>query len=119
MEPVSDRHSIRLDGYDYTTNAAYFITICTRHKEHRFDHIIDGVMPLNEAGLMVEERIRFIPVRFPGTLIDSYIVMPNHVHFIITLLGYHPVDKLIPNGESGSDGVSISNDKSVPDGCCL
>ena len=119
MEPVSDRHSIRLDGYDYTTNAAYFITICTRHKEHRFGHIIDGVMPLNEAGSMVEECIRSISVRFPGTLIDSYIVMPNHVHFIIISLGYHPVDKLIPNGESGSDGVSVSNDGSVSDDYCL
>lgn len=92
MEPVSSRRSVRLNGYDYTTADSYFITVCTQHKEHRFGHIADDIMWLNEAGRMVAERIQAIPARFPGTLIDSYVVMPNHIHFILTLLEY------VPNG---------------------
>ncbi|MEZ0483418.1 transposase [Fibrella aquatica] len=88
MENYSSRRSIRLDGFDYASADSYFITICTQHKEHRFGRITDGTMLLNEAGQMIFERILAIPAKFPGTLIDSCVVMPNHVHFILTLLGY-------------------------------
>ena len=91
MEPVPSRRSVRLPEYDYASAGSYFITICTQHKEHRFGQIANDEMCLNQAGNMVSERILAIPDRFPGTLIDSYVVMPNHIHFIITLLGYAPV----------------------------
>ena len=98
MNLASTRRSIRLDGYDYATDGAYFITICTQHKEHRFGHIADGVMMLNTAGTMISERIQAIPAKFSGTLIDSFVVMPNHIHFILSLLGYQKIDKSIPDG---------------------
>ena len=104
MEPVAIRRSIRLKEYDYAADGAYFITVCIQHKEHRFGHIADGEMVLNEAGRMIAERIQAIPAKFPGTLIDSFVVMPNHIHFILSLLGYVPNIGLIPN------------DKSVPNG---
>ncbi|HEX9956930.1 MAG TPA: hypothetical protein VGA96_06735 [Fibrella sp.] len=83
----SDRQSIRLDEYDYAGEGAYFITVCTQHKQHRFGYIADGAMHLNEAGHMIAERILAIPAKFPGVQIDAYVVMPNHIHFIVSLLG--------------------------------
>ncbi len=121
----SDRQSIRLDEYDYASQGAYFITICVQHKQHRFGYIIDGTMHLNEAGQMIEERILAIAVRFPDTLIDSYVVMPNHVHFIISLLGNNPNGSHVGAPHRGcplSDrqGRASSDDNnvltSVPDG---
>ncbi|RYF77649.1 MAG: hypothetical protein EOO39_03420 [Cytophagaceae bacterium] len=109
MEPIDIRRSVRLDGFDYTTADSYFITICTQHKEHRFGYISDGVMHLNEAGQMISERILAIPAKFPGTLVDSYVVMPNHIHFILTLLGYQPTGDSLSNGGSVSDGGLVSD----------
>ena len=88
-----NRRSIRLPDYDYATAGAYFITICTQQKEYRFGHITNDEMTLNDAGRMISERILAIPAQFPSALIDSYVVMPNHIHFIITLLGYR-VDRV-------------------------
>jgi len=44
------RKSIRLKGYDYKQNGAYFITIVTQNRECIFGDIINEKMLLNEAG---------------------------------------------------------------------
>ena len=103
MEPVPSRRSVRLPEYDYASAGSYFITICTQHKEHRFGHVAHDEMILNEAGLMIEERILAIPDRFPTALIDSQVVMPNHIHFIITLLDYVPVSTGITHLDGNDD----------------
>ena len=50
------RKSIRLPGYDYSTEGFYFITICTKDKKCIFGKIVDGEMILNEAGKIVKEE---------------------------------------------------------------
>jgi putative transposase len=50
------RHSIRLQGYDYSQSGAYFLTICTYGKVHLFGKIVHGEMYLNEFGTIVEEE---------------------------------------------------------------
>jgi len=52
------RQSIRLKDYDYTSDGAYFLTICAQNKEHRFGDIIDGKMILNPAGEMIRKWLR-------------------------------------------------------------
>lgn len=44
------RRSIRLSGYDYSQNGAYFITICTQNKECLFGDIENGEMRMNDPG---------------------------------------------------------------------
>lgn len=34
---TSSRHSIRLKGYDYSEDGAYFITACTKYRMPYFD----------------------------------------------------------------------------------
>lgn len=41
----------------------------------------------NGAGRMVERRLREIENKFPGVLLDCYVVMPNHLHMILFLTG--------------------------------
>jgi len=48
------RHSIRLQGYDYSQAGAYFVTVVTRQRECLFGEIADGNMRLNEAGKIVQ-----------------------------------------------------------------
>jgi len=44
-------------------------------------------MHRNEAGQMIESAWRAIPDRFPCAQIDEYIVMPNHLHGILRIVG--------------------------------
>ncbi len=78
-----NRQSIRAPGFDYRDPGTYFVTICTQHREHLFGEIRHGVMGLSAMGQIVKECIKQIPRHFPGITIDTYVVMPNHVHILV------------------------------------
>ena len=80
------RRSIRLKGYDYSADGLYFITICTKERNHYFGRVIDGKMVLNERGQIVKnEWLNTINVRKDEVILHEYIVMPNHFHAIIEI----------------------------------
>lgn len=79
------RKQIRIRNYNYNSNGLYFITFCTQFRLCLLGDIHDGVMRLNPAGLMVHNEISSIPIRYVGVGVDSFVVMPNHVHAIIAL----------------------------------
>ena len=75
------RKTIRLHNYDYSSNGAYFVTICTQDRTRRF---WDSDRPeLNRSGEMVLAWAKDLPRHFPGVNLDSYAVMPNHVHLVL------------------------------------
>jgi REP element-mobilizing transposase RayT len=84
---IHHRHSIRLREYDYSANGAYFVTICTQGRECLFGDIVEGQMNLNDAGRMVEEVWLKLPERFPQITLDERVIMPNHFHGIICIVG--------------------------------
>ncbi|MBM3155874.1 MAG: transposase [Chloroflexi bacterium] len=90
MTPNLDKHqrrSIRLKHYDYSQAGAYFITICTYDKECLFGKVTNGEMVLNEYGKVVEEEwYRSGKIRHEIEL-DAFIVMPNHIHGVVTIVG--------------------------------
>ena len=75
------RKSPRLQGYDYSENGYYFVTICTHEKKCIFGKPND----LNELGIIVLQGILKIPEHYPQVAIDKFVVMPNHVHLLIYL----------------------------------
>ena len=79
------RRSIRLRGYDYSQPGTYFVTICTRNSEYLFGDIVDGEMVLNEAGWIARRGWQDIPVHFPHVELDEWVIMPNHLHGIVTI----------------------------------
>lgn len=81
------RKTIRLKGYDYSEPGAYFITIRTKDRECFFGNIVDDKMVLNNCGWMIEKWYFEIPNKFPDIHCDQYIIMPNHIHFIIINVG--------------------------------
>jgi putative transposase len=82
---IHRRKSIRLHGYDYSQAGSYFITLCTHDRLPLFGEIVEGAMVLNTAGKIVENCWRAIPGHFPQVTLDEFIVMPNHVHGIISV----------------------------------
>src|SRR5574341_1277942 len=79
------RRSIRLKGYDYTQVGAYFVTICTQHRECLFGEVVDGEMQVNVYGRIVQACWDAITIHFPFVALDAFMVMPNHIHGIIVL----------------------------------
>lgn len=77
--------SIRLKHWDYSDPGFYFITICTRDRENMFGEIIDGKMILNKYGFIAKYYLKQIHSHFRFIRIDSFIVMPNHIHLILQI----------------------------------
>lgn len=76
------RHSIRLSGYDYSQEGAYYVTVDAWKHECLFGIVVDAAMHLNEYGKIANECWSSIPEHFAHVELDEYIVMPNHVHGI-------------------------------------
>jgi len=79
------RRSIRLSHYDYGESGAYFITFCVRNRACLLGDIVDGAMVLNELGKIVAAEWLRTPALRPNVALDEFVVMPNHIHAIITL----------------------------------
>jgi len=77
------RKSIRLQGYDYSQEGLYFITICCQNRSCFFGEIQSGQMLLNEYGQIAhQEWLKTAELR-SNIAIDEFVIMPNHMHGII------------------------------------
>jgi putative transposase len=77
MNDKPNRRTLRLSSFDYRSKGAYFVTIGTYK---RYPHFQDPVLRH-----ILEEQWNKLPQRFPGVVLDSFIIMPDHVHFIVRL----------------------------------
>ena len=80
-----NRRSIRMQGYDYSREGAYFVTICAYQRRCLFGRIVGDEMRLNRWGeIITEEWLRTEEVR-STVMLDVFVVMPNHFHGIMVL----------------------------------
>jgi len=79
-------------GRDYTSNAAYYVTIVTKNRVHFFGGIKNGEMVLSEIGQIANNLWYEIPIHQPNIKLDAFIIMPNHIHCIVV------IDKPVGNG---------------------
>ena len=82
---IRHRKPIRLQGYDYSGIGSYFVTICTFQRAYLFGEIQSGNMVLNDCGTYAQQCWTAIPEHYPHVSLDEYVVMPNHIHGIITI----------------------------------
>jgi hypothetical protein len=118
------RQSIRLRGYDYTQQGAYFVTICTYERVCLFGDVMNGVLQFSRFGEIAIRCWQAIPEHFQDVHLDEFIVMPNHVHGILVLtdnskdtalsLGARP--KLVPlqSNNSANQYPVLCQPSSVP-----
>src|SRR3972149_9706 len=79
------RRSIRMSGYDYAEEGAYFVTVVTHQRECLFGGIADGEMRIDRYGEVVrDEWLRSVQIRREIDL-DVFVVMPNHLHGIVVI----------------------------------
>ncbi|HLF04721.1 MAG TPA: hypothetical protein VI855_05840, partial [Dehalococcoidia bacterium] len=100
------RRSIRLKDYDYSQAGAYFVTVCTHSRQCLFGDVADGQMVLSEAGRLVQQTWQHLPTRFPSVALDTSVVMPNHIHGVITIVGAGLALPWVGQGAAGQGAAS-------------
>ena len=101
--------SARAVWHDYN-GGNYFITICTKNREHFFGEIVPAVetlratspvemgciaketlratsLRMTEIGKYAFENLQNINIHYPYAEIPLFVVMPNHVHAIVLIDG--------------------------------
>jgi REP element-mobilizing transposase RayT len=78
------RKNIRLRDYDFSSPGAYMVTICTI-KRHQpiLGSLQNGLIKLSPLGKVISKRWSTIPEHFPGVSLDTWIIMPDHIHGIL------------------------------------
>ncbi|MBQ7218244.1 MAG: transposase [Ruminococcus sp.] len=85
------RRKHHLTEYDYSNNNMYFVTICTQDRRQLLSVIAVGEgrappeIKLSVYGELVKEQLFDLQKRFSMTTIENYVIMPNHIHFLLRL----------------------------------
>ena len=99
------RRSIRMKSYDYSAGGPYYVTICTKHRECLFGNILKENMKLSRLGRIARKNLLNIPKHFENIELDTYVVMPNHIHVIIMIHGEDPYPESIHRKDNQHRGV--------------
>ena len=91
----SKRKHPRLDNFDYSSNGAYFITICTHNRRCVLSRIVGrGLAPAEinnieytSFGLIAQNQLLLLEKRYSCLSVDKYVIMPNHIHAVLILNG--------------------------------
>jgi putative transposase len=75
----------RLAGFDYSSEALYFVTSCTDNKIYHFGEISNGELSLNIYGKVAEKQWLWLGGQYQYLTLHSFIIMPNHMHGIIEI----------------------------------
>lgn len=87
----------RLPDFDYSTNGAYFITVCVENRENLLSRVVGGdaldapQCHLTTIGEIVRKSILWGNGHGAVT-VDKFVIMPNHIHLILM------VDRFATNG---------------------
>lgn len=82
---LSTRKIIRLQGYDYSAENIYFVTLCIKDRIELLGKIENENIKLSIEGNIVKKTIHLVEQIYPNLTIDEYVIMPNHIHFLISI----------------------------------
>jgi REP element-mobilizing transposase RayT len=85
MGSYPTRRQQRLPGYNYSSAGCYFVTLCIQDRLPLLGRVVSGAMHLSPAGDLVQRRCEEIPQRYPDLHLDTQMVMPDHLHAIVSL----------------------------------
>ena len=82
------RKTPRLQGFDYSSAGAYFITVCTENRRNILSVIVGEGSPLprlSRCGKIVDNWVQQISEKYKEISVDSYVIMPNHIHILLSV----------------------------------
>lgn len=79
------RRSVRLPGHDYASAGWYFLTICAARRGDIFGRVVGVKVELNRFGQVLQEEWQRIEAVRAEIRLDEWIVMPDHLHAIVSI----------------------------------
>jgi len=95
------RRTLRLPHYDYSSAGAYFVTVCAYRRRPLFE---DGSLRK-----IVGEAWLDLPRQFPNLRLDAFVIMPNHLHFVIWLRPVGATLAVAPDGAGASPAPTLGD----------
>ena len=76
--------------FDYTTQGAYFVTICACDKQCLFGKIYEKAlchaeMRYSPLGEVARQCLLNVEDHYENVCLDQWVIMPNHVHLLIQI----------------------------------
>jgi len=110
VKELPQRKRLRLEGYDYSSKGAYFITFCVKDKHEMLGTVVVGrdalgapFVSLSEYGTLIYKEIEHTHLYYKDILVDKFVVMPNHIHMLVSI-----------HGENGAPGASRPTSALIP-----
>ena len=104
-----ERKPNRLKNFDYSSQGAYFLTICTGEHKCILSRIVgDGVLDvpkiiLTKYGEIAKNQLDTMSSFYDDIVIDKYVIMPNHIHLLLSVF----------NAGTGSSGTPTPTNEKV------
>jgi len=113
----TNRKTVRLQEYDYNTAGAYFLTLCTEKRRCILSHIVGtGVLDgpqieLLPMGMIADKYIRQLSDFYRNISVESYIIMPNHIHILLRVKEEGPSRTPVPTAQNSAVSRFVSTFK--------
>ena len=99
-----------MERFDYSLPGTYFVTICTQGRRDVFGMPCVGrdlCVPPNVARRIAEHWVGEIHRKFPQCWVDHGVVMPNHIHLLLTIAYRADGEKEHTGAEAGHTGPAL------------
>jgi REP element-mobilizing transposase RayT len=94
------RRSIRAQTHDYSRGSTYFLTLCVESRECLFGDVIDRQVTLTSYGEIVRDEWWRSGLLRSELVLDRLIVMPNHLHAIVSITNPPSIDRVGAHGRA-------------------
>ena len=110
---MADRHQFRANWHPYD-EGLYFVTICCADKRHLFGKIVGAQFIASTLGNLVKENIEKIPSYYNDVEILNHVVMPNHIHMVISIATSPVGTRFIASAASETPETSETSETPQP-----
>jgi len=108
------RKRLRLRGFDYSSSGAYFVTICTNGRLPLLGEVENEEMRLSECGEIAHSCWLDLPLHYAHLDLDSFVIMPNHLHGILILREDGADLRSAPTRRTAGQGLVGVDPRSTP-----
>jgi REP element-mobilizing transposase RayT len=120
MEKFQNKYCIpsaRANWHNYN-GGVYFVTICTKNREHYFGEICPGPqMQLSPIGQYVYEQFINVKTHYPYAKIPLFVIMPDHIHAIVTIDGENEIGGNGMHTQCRDVARNVCNENIARDAC--